>query len=72
MAWQDTLNQLKEKFLSLSTPQKALVIGAPLAVLTLLSLLLFYAGTPNYVVLYGGLSGEDLNAVLSELDKEGI
>jgi flagellar M-ring protein FliF len=72
MAWQETLNQLKEKFLSLSTPQKALVIGVPLAVLTLLSLLLFYAGRPNYVVLYGGLSGEDLNAVLSELDKEGI
>jgi flagellar M-ring protein FliF len=72
MAWQDNLNQLKEKFLSLSTLQKALVIGVPLAVLTLLSLLLFYAGTPNYVVLYGGLSGEDLNAVLSELDKEGI
>jgi len=54
MAWQDTLNQLKEKFLSLSTPQKALVIGVPLAVLALLSLLLFYAGKPNYVVLYGG------------------
>jgi len=72
MAWQDTLNQLKEKFLSLSTSQKVLVIGVPLAVLTLLSLLLFYTGRPNYVVLYGGLSGEDLNAVLSELDKEGI
>jgi flagellar M-ring protein FliF len=72
MAWQDTLNQLKEKFLSLSTSQKALVIGVPLAVLALLSLLLFYAGRPNYVVLYGGLSSEDLNAVLSELDKEGI
>ncbi|WP_299198825.1 flagellar basal-body MS-ring/collar protein FliF [Thermocrinis sp.] len=72
MAWQDTLNQLKEKFLSLSTSQKALVIGVPLAVLALLSLLLFYAGRPNYVILYGGLSSEDLNAVLSELDKEGI
>jgi len=72
MAWQDTLNQLKEKFLSLSTSQKALVIVMPIAVLTLLSLLLFYAGKPNYVVLYGGLSGEDLNAVLFELDKEGI
>lgn len=72
MAWQDTLNRLKEKFLSFSTSQKALVIGVPLAVLALLSLLLFYAGKPNYVVLYGGLSGEDLNAVLSELDKEGI
>jgi len=72
MAWQNTLNQLKEKFLSLSTSQKVLVIGVPLAVFTLLSLLLFYAGKPNYVVLYGGLGSEDLNAVLSELDKEGI
>jgi flagellar M-ring protein FliF len=72
MAWQDTLNQLKERFLSLSTSQKVIVIGLPLAVFTLLFLLLFYAGTPNYVVLYGGLSNEDLNAVLAELDKEGI
>ena len=72
MAWQDTLNQIKEKFLSLSTPQKVLLIGLPIVVLTLLSLLLFYVGRPNYVVLYGGLSSEDLNAVLSELDKENV
>jgi flagellar M-ring protein FliF len=72
MAWQDTLNQIKEKFLSLSTPQKVLLIGLPIVVLTLLSLLLFYVGRPNYVVLYGGLSSEDVNAVLSELDKENV
>ncbi len=72
MAWQDVLNQLKERFLSLSTPQKVLLVSLPLVVLALLSLVLLYAGSPNYVVLYGGLSGEDLNAVLSELDKENV
>ena len=72
MAWQDRLNELKEKFLSLSLTQKLIIVSIPLAVLTVLSLILLYTSKPNYVVLYGGLTQEDLNAVLSELDKENI
>jgi len=72
MAWQNTLNRLKDKFLSLSLTQKALLIAIPIFVLLLLSVALFYATQPNYVVLYGGLAQEDLNAVISELDKENI
>jgi len=72
MAWQDRLNELKEKFLSLSFTQKLIIVVVPLAVFTILFLVFLYASKPNYVVLYGGLTQEDLNAVLSELDKENI
>ncbi|WP_448588107.1 flagellar basal-body MS-ring/collar protein FliF [Thermocrinis sp.] len=72
MAWRDTLNQLKEKLISLTPVQKALLVAIPLAILIFLSLLIFYASKPNYAVLYGGLAQEDLNAVLSELDKENV
>ncbi len=72
MAWQDRLNEIKEKFLSLSPAQKAILIGVPVFVLLLLSVLFFYGSKPNYAVLYGGLAQEDLNVVVSELDKENI
>ncbi len=72
MAWQDRLNEIKEKFLSLSPVQKAILIAVPIFVFLLLSVVFFYASKPNYAVLYGGLTQEDLNAVISELDKENI
>ncbi len=68
----ETLNNLKDKFLALSTTQKAILIALPILVLGILITLATFATKPNYTVLYSGLSQEDMSAVMVELDKEGI
>ncbi|MDW8434117.1 MAG: flagellar basal-body MS-ring/collar protein FliF [Aquificaceae bacterium] len=68
----EALNNLKERFLALSTLQKALVIGIPIATLGILLTLITFATRPTYTILYSGLSQEDMSAVMSELDKDGV
>lgn len=68
----ETLNNLKEKFLTLSTTQKVVLIAAPLLVLGALIAIATLATKPSYTVLYSGLSQEDISAVMAELDKEGV
>ena len=65
-------NLLREKFNALTPVQKALAIGIPLLLLSLGSVILIYLSQENYTVLYTGLSSEDLNAIVTELDKEGV
>ncbi|GAB6066292.1 flagellar basal-body MS-ring/collar protein FliF [Aquifex pyrophilus] len=66
------LNLLKEKFDALSPVQKALAVGIPLLIVSLGALALIYLSQENYTVLYTGLSSEDLNSIITELDKQGI
>ncbi|WPM31644.1 flagellar basal-body MS-ring/collar protein FliF [Hydrogenobacter sp. T-2] len=68
----ETLNNLKDRFLALSTPQKIALIAIPILTLVALIALITLATKPNYTVLYSGLSQEDMSAVMVELDKEGI
>ncbi len=68
----ENLKALQERFIALPLYQKLLVVGLPAAVLTLTLLVFFYSFKPEYTVLYGNLSPEDMNAILTELDKEGI
>lgn len=66
------LNLLKERFNALTPVQKALAVGIPLLLLSLGAVALIYLSQENYTVLYTGLSPDDLNAVVTELDKEGV
>ena len=68
----ETLKNLQERFSALPLTQKLLIIGLPAVVFSLLVTVLIYSLQPDYAVLYGNLSPEDMNAVLTELDKEGI
>ncbi len=68
----ENLKNVQTRFASLSPLQKALIIGLPAVVFSLLVTVLIYSLGPDYAVLYGSMSPEDMNAVLTELDKEGI
>lgn len=72
MNWQEILNNLKERFLSLTNIQKALVIGIPILVLILGSLVYYVSNKTHYEVLYTGLSSEDMAAIVTQLDKDGV
>ena len=60
---------LRDKFSELTPFQKALSIGLPLLLLSLGVVALIYLTQENYTLLYTGLSAEDLNSVVTELDK---
>ncbi len=68
----ETVRSLQERFSSLTLPQKALVVAIPAIFFSLLVTALIYTLQPNYAVLYGNLNPEDMNTVLTELDKEGV
>ncbi len=68
----ETLNSLKERFLALPTTQKIALVAAPILVLGVLLTIATFATRQNYTVLYSGLSQEDMSAVMSELDKDGV
>lgn len=68
----ETLKSLWERFSLLPLSQKLLFVGVPLVLLSLVLTFLIYSLQPDYAVLYGNLSPEDMNAVLTELDKEGV
>lgn len=70
--FKEVLQNLKERFNALSTFQKALLITIPLLTLLALLAIAYFATRPNYTVLYAGLSQEDMSAILTELDRQGI
>ncbi len=70
--WRQTLQAYRQKFLELPLQKKLLILAIPLSAVLLLLVLTIYATSPNYGVLYTGLSQEDMQAVLLELDKEGV
>ncbi|EDP76466.1 flagellar basal-body MS-ring/collar protein FliF [Hydrogenivirga sp. 128-5-R1-1] len=67
-----TLKNIQERFSAMPLSQKALVVGLPAVIFSLLVTVLIYSLQPDYAVLYSNLSPEDMNAVLTELDKEGV
>lgn len=68
----ETLKGIQEKFSAMPLTQKILAVGLPAVLFSLIVTALIYSLQPDYAVLYGNLSPEDMNAVLTELDKEGI
>ncbi|MDQ7037892.1 MAG: flagellar basal-body MS-ring/collar protein FliF [Aquificota bacterium] len=68
----ETVRDLQARFAGLTLGQKVLVVGIPVVLFSLLITVLIYSLQPSYVVLYGDLSPEDMSAILTELDKEGI
>lgn len=62
------LNRFKE----LPFQKKALLLGIPLFLVATLLALFFFLSRENYAVLYTGLEKEDLNAIVTELDKLGV
>ncbi|ADC89287.1 flagellar M-ring protein FliF [Thermocrinis albus DSM 14484] len=72
MDYRTLLRELKTKIEQLSTKQKLILSGAVAAGLISLLLMVLLASSARYVPLYSGLSQEDMSAVLSELEKEGV
>ncbi len=68
----ESLKNFQERFSSLPLHQKLLAVGIPAVVFSLLVTVLIYSLKPDYSVLYSNLNPEDMNAVLTELDKEGV
>lgn len=68
----ELLKNSKNWFSNLPLIQKILIIGIPLLVFTFLISISLFLAKPNYTVLYAGLSQEDISAIMSELDKEGV
>jgi len=68
----ETFASLRERFNALPATHKAAVILLPAVLFSLAVTLLLYTLRPDYAVLYTGLNPEDMNAVLTELDKEGV
>ena len=60
------------KFGELPFPKKALIVGVPLFLLATVVTLTLLFSREDYVVLYTALGREDLNAVVSELDRQGV
>ncbi|MFN7065805.1 MAG: flagellar basal-body MS-ring/collar protein FliF [Aquificaceae bacterium] len=68
----EILRNLNEKFMAFSITQKLLIIGIPIITLGILITMITFLAKPNYTVLYAGLSQEDMTAIVSELDREGV
>jgi len=68
----ENIRNLTEKFKQLPTLQKFLIIASALGLIIILGVASVYLTQPNYAILYSGLSQEDMVAILTELDKEGV
>jgi len=66
------ISEIQTKFTSLTPFQKFLLIFLPFLIGGVLVLSLTFLLREEYTVLYAGLSPEDLNAIVTELDKAGI
>ena len=60
------------KFKELPFQKKALIVGIPLFLVATALALFLLLSREEYVVLYTALGREDLNAIVAELDREGI
>ncbi len=70
--WKQTLLDYKNRFMELPLQKKIFFLALPSSILIAFLILGIYASSPNYATLYTGLSQEDMQAVLMELDKEGV
>ena len=68
----ESLKSFQDRFSALPLTQRILVLFIPAVIFSLVVTLLVYSLRPGYTVLYSNLSPEDMNAVLTELDKEGV
>lgn len=70
------MNQLVERFRtvwdSLSTWAKALLVGGAVLGVAIVAGVLYWVTTPEYRLLFGGLSPESAAAVTSALDRQGV
>ncbi len=67
-----TLKGFYERFQNLPASQKFLIISSFLGLLIVFGVTSVYLTKTNYAVLYSGLNQEDMAAILTELDNEGI
>ena len=68
----ETLKRVQERFSAMPLSQKLILVGLPAVVFSLLVTVIIYSLQPDYAVLYGNLNPDDMNAILTELDKEGV
>ena len=70
--FRESFRNFQDRFSALPLTQRMLILFVPAVIFSLIVTLLIYSMRPGYVVLYAGLNPEDMNAVLTELDREGI
>ncbi len=70
--WDTGLAQVRELWARLTTAQRITLIGVTAALVVGLAALTFWAGRPQYVLLFGRLAPEDAYQVVDKLKSEGI
>ncbi len=70
--WREEVSKYREKFEALPIQYKAAIIAAPIFLISIIAVAILLSTKTDYAVLYTGLNQEDLNAIITELDKEGV
>ncbi len=70
--WDTGLGQVRDLWSGLTAAQRAVLLGVTLGLFVGLGALLFWAGTPEYGVLYAGLPLEDAADVAEQLRADGV
>ncbi len=70
--WDTGLGQVRDLWSGLTAAQRAVLVGVTLGLFVGLGALLFWAGTPEYGVLYAGLPLEDAADVAEQLRADGV
>ena len=70
--FKEYIQGIQDRFNQLTPVQKLALIGIPTALLIVGFATFLLLTKENYTILYTGLSPQDLNAIVSELDKEGV
>ncbi len=70
--WDAGFGQVRDLWSGLTAVQRAVLIGVTLGLFVGLGALLFWAGTPEYGVLYAGLPLEDAADVAEQLRADGV
>ena len=70
--FKEYFQEIQNRFNQLTPVQKLALIGIPVSLIIAGFATLMFLTRESYTVLYTGLSPQDLNAIVSELDKEGV
>ncbi len=70
--FRELISQIQSKLSGLSATQKLLLVSVPVILTGFLVFSLLFLFQEDYTVLYTGLGPEDLNAIVTELDKMGV
>ncbi|MFH1514837.1 MAG: flagellar basal-body MS-ring/collar protein FliF, partial [bacterium] len=65
-------DQVKKMYDSLDLNSKIIISGAFITIIVVVTLLISYTFSPDYVLLYGGLDLKDSSEIINELDSQNV